>query len=139
MAIYATTETHVVSDRAVDMLGLGIDAVRRVPVDFRSADGALTCCGIRCRAIAPTGLRPMAVVATAGTTSTGAIDPLPEIADICAEHGLWMHVDAAYGGPAVLADDLRPLLTGIERADSIAFDPHKWLYIAAFRRLRAGP
>ena len=71
---------------------------------------------------------PFAVVASAGTVATGAIDPLPEIADLCAEQELWMHVDGAYGGPAVLADDLRPLFAGIERADSIAFDPHKWLY-----------
>jgi aromatic-L-amino-acid decarboxylase len=74
------------------------------------------------------GARPAAVVATAGTTATGAIDPLPEIADLCERHDIWLHVDAAYGGPAVLADDLRPLLAGMERAESIAIDPHKWLY-----------
>ena len=128
MVIYATSETHVVSDGAMDMLGLGMDAVRRVPVDdgLRLRPDLLRDQVQRDRAV---GLLPIAVVATAGTTSTGAIDPLPEIADVCAEHGLWMHVDAAYGGPAVLADDLRGLMTGIERADSIAFDPHKWLYI----------
>jgi aromatic-L-amino-acid decarboxylase len=129
MVIYATSETHVVSDRAMDMLGLGMDAVRRVAVDgdlrMRSADLRDTV-----RRDREQGLLPIAVVATAGTTSTGAIDPLTEIADVCDEHGLWMHVDAAYGGPAVLADDLRPLMAGIERADSIAFDPHKWLYIS---------
>ena len=105
-----------------------MDAVRRVPVDdgLRLRPDLLRDQVQRDRA---DGLLPIAVVATAGTTSTGAIDPLPEIADVCAEQGLWMHVDAAYGGPAVLADDLRPLMAGIERADSIAFDPHKWLYI----------
>jgi aromatic-L-amino-acid/L-tryptophan decarboxylase len=129
MAVYATTETHVVSDRALDSLGLGMDAVRRVPVDadLRMRPDLLR---DQVRRDREDGLRPIAVVATAGTTSTGAIDPLPEIADICAELGLWMHVDAAYGGPVVLADDLRPLMAGIERADSIAFDPHKWLYIS---------
>jgi aromatic-L-amino-acid decarboxylase len=74
------------------------------------------------------GVRPLIVVATGGTVATGSIDPLPEIADLCRDEGLWMHVDGAYGGPAVLSDALRPLLAGIERADSIAFDPHKWMY-----------
>jgi glutamate/tyrosine decarboxylase-like PLP-dependent enzyme len=74
------------------------------------------------------GRQPIAVIATAGTVSTGAIDPLEEIADVCAEHGLWMHVDGAYGGVAAMTDALRPLFRGIERADSVAFDPHKWLY-----------
>jgi len=129
LVLYATTETHVVTDRAADALGLGTDAVRRLPVD---ADLRMTMPALR-EAIAAdrgAGRLPLAVVATAGTTSTGTIDPLGQIADVCAEEGLWMHVDAAYGGPVVLADDLRPQLAGIERADSIAFDPHKWLYIA---------
>jgi aromatic-L-amino-acid/L-tryptophan decarboxylase len=129
LAIYATEETHVVTDRAADALGLGTAAVRRLPVDDgrRMVPSALS---ERIAADRSAGARPMAVVATAGTTSTGAIDPIEEIADICAAEGVWLHVDAAYGGPAVLADDLRPQLAGIERADSIAFDPHKWLYIA---------
>jgi aromatic-L-amino-acid/L-tryptophan decarboxylase len=74
------------------------------------------------------GVVPAAVIATAGTTSTGAIDPLPAIAELCERYGVHLHVDACYGGPAALADDLRPLLAGIERADSIAVDAHKWLY-----------
>jgi aromatic-L-amino-acid/L-tryptophan decarboxylase len=74
------------------------------------------------------GVKPIAVIATAGTVSTGAIDPLDDIADICAEHGLWMHVDGAYGGVAALTDVLRSMFRGIERADSVALDPHKWLY-----------
>src|SRR4051794_731531 len=129
LAIYATEETHVVTDRAADALGLGTAAVRRLPVDdaLRMVPSALA---ERIAADRAAGVRPMAVVATAGTTSTGAVDPIDEIAGICAEHGVWLHVDAAYGGPAVLADDLRPQLAGVERADSIAFDPHKWLYIA---------
>jgi glutamate/tyrosine decarboxylase-like PLP-dependent enzyme len=74
------------------------------------------------------GFKPVAVIATAGTVATGAIDPLDVIADVCAEHGLWMHVDGAYGGTAALTQSLRHLFRGIERADSVAFDPHKWLY-----------
>jgi aromatic-L-amino-acid decarboxylase len=75
------------------------------------------------------GLRPFLVVAAAGTTNTGAIDPLPAIADVCAEHGLWLHVDGAYGGAFVLCPEGREALRGIERADSITFDPHKGMFL----------
>lgn len=127
LAFYMSTEAHVVSDRAADMLGLGTQAMRKIPVGdgFRLQTDLLREAIARDRA---EGVRPTAVVGSAGTVATGAIDPLDEIADVCAEEGLWFHVDGAYGGPAVLADDLRPLFAGIERADSIAFDPHKWLY-----------
>lgn len=127
LVLYASEEVHVVIDRAADMLGLGHHAVRKVATDdgYRMDVGALREAVARDR---ETGARPFAVVATAGTVATGAIDPLEEVAELCAAERLWMHVDAAYGGPAVLAEDLRPLFAGIERADSIAFDPHKWLY-----------
>lgn len=126
LALYASSEVHAVVWRAADMLGLGTDAVRPVPVDdrFRMRPDALRAL---LEADRLSGLRGFAVVATAGTTATGAIDPLRAIAEIAAEHGLWFHVDAAYGGAAALSPRLRPLLDGIERADSIAFDPHKWL------------
>jgi aromatic-L-amino-acid decarboxylase len=127
LTLYASTEAHVVVQRAADLLGMGADAVRSVAVDetWRMRPDALE------QAIAAdrdSGARPIAVVATAGTTATGSIDPLAAIADVCERHDLWLHVDGAYGAAAVLAGDLRPLLAGIERADSIAIDPHKWLY-----------
>jgi len=127
LRLYASQEVHVVTDRAADMLGLGVDAVRKIPVDdgYRIRTDLLRQAIVEDRAA---GFHPVAVVASAGTVATGAIDPLAKLADICAEEGLWFHIDAAYGGPAVLADDLRPQFAGIERADSIAFDPHKWLY-----------
>jgi glutamate/tyrosine decarboxylase-like PLP-dependent enzyme len=127
LTMYLSAETHVVSVRAADMLGIGTDGVRKIPVD---ASYRIQLDELR-RAIAADragGRVPFAVVASAGTVATGAVDPLPQIADLCREEGLWMHVDAAYGGPAMLAEDLRPLFAGIERAHSIAFDPHKWLY-----------
>lgn len=126
LGLYLSTETHVVSDRAADMLGIGWANVRHVPVDdgFRMRLDELELAIARDRAA---GVRPFAVVGTASTVSTGAVDPLEEVAEVCAREGLWFHVDAAYGGPAMLAEDLRPLMAGIERADSIAFDPHKWL------------
>ncbi len=122
LTMYLSVETHVVSSRAADMLGLGTDAVRQIPVDddYRVRVDALR------EAIAAdreAGARPFAVVASAGTVATGAVDPLGEIADLCSEEGLWFHVDGAYGGPAAFTEDLRPLFEGIERADSIAFDP----------------
>lgn len=127
LALYLSTEAHVVSTRAADMLGIGTDAVREIPVDenYRMRVDRLREAIARDR---DAGVRPFAVVASAGTVATGSIDPLEEIADLCSKEGLWLHVDGAYGGPAVFADDLRPLLAGIERADSIAFDPHKWMY-----------
>jgi aromatic-L-amino-acid decarboxylase len=127
LKVYASSEVHVVTDRAADMLGLGIDAVRKIPVDdrYRIRTDLLR---DAIRGDRAAGFQPIAVVASAGTVATGAVDPLEEIADLCAEEGLWFHIDAAYGGPAVLADDLRPQFAGIDRADTIAFDPHKWLY-----------
>jgi aromatic-L-amino-acid/L-tryptophan decarboxylase len=127
LVIYGSEEVHGVTLRGADMLGLGRDAVRLLPTDegYRLQMDALREAVEEDRAA---GRRPIAVVASAGTVATGAIDPLEEIAEVCAGEDLWLHVDGAYGGPGVLAEDLRPLFAGIERADSIAFDPHKWLY-----------
>jgi aromatic-L-amino-acid decarboxylase len=127
LTMYLSEETHVVSVRGADMLGIGTNAVRKIPVlgDYRVDLDALRGAIARDRA---EGRKPFAVVASAGTVATGAIDPLLEIADLCEREGLWFHVDAAYGGPAAFTDDLGPSFAGIERADSIAFDPHKWLY-----------
>ena len=127
LTIYGSSEVHGVNQRAADMLGLGRDAVRIIPVDdeYRLRVDALR------EAIAADILRgdqPVAVVASAGTVGTGVIDPLDAVADVCAEHSVWYHIDAAYGGVAAMVDELHPLFRGIERADSIAFDPHKWLY-----------
>jgi glutamate/tyrosine decarboxylase-like PLP-dependent enzyme len=127
LGIYLSTETHVVSVRAADLLGIGWDNVQKVAVDH---DARIRVGELRARIAEDraAGVRPAVVVGNAGTVSTGAVDPLEELADLCRDEDLWFHVDAAYGGPAMLADDLRPLFAGIERADSIAFDPHKWLY-----------
>jgi aromatic-L-amino-acid/L-tryptophan decarboxylase len=127
LAFYASTESHVVHQRAADILGIGSHALRSIEVDegWRMRPEALADAMERDLAA---GVVPAAVIATAGTTATGAIDPLPAIAELCERHGAHLHVDACYGGPAVLADELRPLLAGIERADSIAVDAHKWLY-----------
>ncbi len=127
LTLYASSEAHGVNERAADMLGLGREAVRVIPVDdrLRMRVDALR------EAIAADirdGHRPVAVVASAGTVGTGTIDPLDAIADVCDEHGTWYHIDGAYGGVAAMVDELRPKFGGIERADSIAVDPHKWLY-----------
>ncbi len=127
MTIYTSEEGHVVLTRAADMLGLGSDAVRKIETD----DGFSMRSDLLVQAIEQdlaAGLRPIVVAGTAGTTATGSIDPLEELAAISKRFGMWFHIDAAYGGPAVLSDELRPLLAGIEHADSIAVDPHKWLY-----------
>jgi glutamate/tyrosine decarboxylase-like PLP-dependent enzyme len=123
VALYASTEAHVVIRRAADLLGLGARAVREIPTDGqqRMRPDAAAAAIVADRAA---GVRPVAVCTTAGTTATGSIDPLPALADLAAEHGMWLHVDAAYGGAAILSDELAPLLAGVERADSLVFDPH---------------
>lgn len=127
LTLYASSEVHDVNMRGADMLGLGSAAVRMIPTDHAQrmrVDALREAIDADVRS----GHRPFCVVATAGTVGTGAIDPLDAIADVCAEYGLWLHVDGAYGGVAALTDALRPHFRGIERADSIALDPHKWLY-----------
>ncbi|HJU73656.1 MAG TPA: pyridoxal-dependent decarboxylase [Gemmatimonadaceae bacterium] len=127
LAFYASEQVHDVNTRAADMLGMGRDSVRIVEC---SADLTMRVDALRAavRQDIDAGVRPIAVIATAGAVSTGAIDAIDEIADVCQEHGLWLHVDGAYGGVAALTDTLRPLFRGIEHADSVALDPHKWLY-----------
>ena len=129
VGLYASEEAHVVIRRAADMLGLGSGAVRVIAVDGEQRMRPDALAAALERDVAA-GVRPLAVCGTAGTTTTGSIDPLPALADLAAAHGAWFHVDAAYGGAVVLSDELRGLVAGIERADSIAVDPHKWFYTA---------
>jgi glutamate/tyrosine decarboxylase-like PLP-dependent enzyme len=125
MTLYASTEVHNSVGRAVELLGLGREALRLLPVD---AEYRLDLAALQ-EAIADdrrAGSQPFAVVASAGTVNTGAIDDLPAIAAIAEREGLHFHVDGAVGALAALSPDLRGRLAGMERADSIAFDPHKW-------------
>ena len=109
------------------MLGIGTAGIRHIDVDDQLRMD-ITALRESIDQDLEIGNRPIAVVGSAGTTGTGAIDPLDAIADLCAEYGVWFHVDGAYGGAAALTDALREHFTGIDRADSIGFDPHKWLY-----------
>ena len=128
MAVYASEQVHACVDKAVDLLGLGTRYLRKIAVD----DGFRMRMDLLAEAIVAdrrAGLLPAVVVGTAGTVNTGAIDPLEELADLCAREGLWFHVDGAYGALAVTSPTLRPLFAGLERAQSVAADPHKWLYV----------
>jgi len=124
--LYASTEAHHSLDKSVGLLGLGRKALRRIPVndDLQLDPFELE---RRIKEDLSAGFRPIAIVATAGTTNSGAIDDLNALADTAARYDLWLHVDAAYGGALVFSDKHRKLLDGIERADSITIDPHKWL------------
>ncbi len=126
--LYLSTQGHDSFPKIAVACGLGRNAVRRVPVDddFRMDVSALREQLRRDRA---RGEHPFLVVATAGTTSTGVIDPLESIAEIAREEHLWMHADAAWGGGALLSERLRPVLAGIESADSMTWDAHKWLSV----------
>jgi glutamate/tyrosine decarboxylase-like PLP-dependent enzyme len=128
LTVYIGQEGHSCIRKAVELLGLGSNAIRTVPIDAQ------------CRMRVPDleaairrdrndRLRPVAVAASAGTVNTGAIDPLREIHQVCREHDVWLHVDGSYGAPAVLTDRYRPELEAMSLADSLALDPHKWLYV----------
>src|SRR5262245_20992801 len=123
--VYTSAESHMSIDKAVHLLGLGPRALVRLPVDgaFRMSPAELE---QRILADRAGGAKPIAIVATAGTVSTGSIDPLETIARIAREHGLWLHVDGAYGALAALAEP--EAFRGLDQADSLSLDPHKWLY-----------
>ena len=125
--VYASAEAHSSIEKAAMTLGIGRDNVVRVPADgdFRMRVDALEAAIVADRAA---GHRPIAVVATIGTTSSTSVDPVPAIADIADRHGLWLHVDAAYAGVVALLPDRRADFSGWERADSIVVNPHKWLF-----------
>ena len=127
LRVYVSAETHTWIQKAADLFGLGTDAIRWVPTDgdLRMDLGALR---EHIQRDLAAGDRPMMVVGTAGSVSTGAVDPLPAIASICKEFGIWFHVDGAYGGLAAAAPDTPADLAGLRQADSVALDPHKWLY-----------
>ncbi len=126
--VYASAESHHSLDKSTGLLGMGRKALRRVPVNekFQIRVGELE------RAIerdAAKGYTPLCIVATAGTTNSGAVDDMEALADVCARRNLWLHVDGAYGAAAVFSDRYRNRVRGIERADSITIDPHKWLFM----------
>jgi glutamate/tyrosine decarboxylase-like PLP-dependent enzyme len=127
LAVYASEEVHTWLQKGADICGLGVDAVRSIEVDDSRAMKVESLV----RRIAEdraNGWRPAVVVGTAGSVSTGAIDPLPELASLCAAESIWFHVDGAYGAPAAALDDAPAALRGMRLADSVAVDPHKWLY-----------
>ncbi len=128
VAAYCSQEVHYSITRAVELLGIGSQNLRSIPIDERRR--------MRPDALADAidrdnelGITPIAVVATGGTTLTGAIDPIADLADVCSERGVWLHVDGAYGLPAAAVPSRRELFRGIERADSASLDAHKWLYL----------
>ena len=126
--IYASSETHFSVAKAARLLGIGRESVREVAVDERSRI-RLDDLVAKITGDLKTGYIPFCVVANAGTVNTGAIDPLTDIRKIADRFQLWMHVDGSYGAFAVLAKSARKLFAGMELADSIALDPHKWLYL----------
>lgn len=128
LRVYASDQAHSSVEKAAITLGIGEQNVRRVGCDmlYRLDVAALR------RAVEEDireGLRPMAVIATVGTTSTASVDPVEEIAALCREHHVWLHVDAAYGGAMALLPEGRHVMNGVEAADSVVVNPHKWLFV----------
>jgi aromatic-L-amino-acid/L-tryptophan decarboxylase len=127
LRVYASAGTHTWIQKACDLFGLGTDAIRWIPTD---AGQRMRLDALRASIAEDLagGDRPMLVVGTAGSVSTGAVDPIRELADVCRARGLWLHVDGAYGAPAAVLSDAPDDLHALSLADSLAVDPHKWLY-----------
>jgi aromatic-L-amino-acid/L-tryptophan decarboxylase len=128
VTVYVSEEGHASLEKCMDLLGMGRNHLRKIPVrdDFTIDVVKLA---KRVAEDRYRGVQPICVVGNAGTTNTGAVDPLNVLADFCGEQGLWFHVDAAYGGPAAQTDIARRLFLGLDRADSVVINPHKWLYV----------
>ncbi|HEU4710581.1 MAG TPA: aspartate aminotransferase family protein [Pyrinomonadaceae bacterium] len=131
VTIYASEEVHMSIAKAADILGLGRDHVRTIACDAPEGRQRMRVDALREKIEDDLreGLRPCCVVASAGTVNTGVVDPLEEIAAVAKEFNLWFHVDGAYGAPGVLDERKKHLFRGLERADSVSLDPHKWLYV----------
>jgi len=128
LSVYASSEVHSWAQKAVELFGMGSASLRKVQV---TSDLCLDTAALNAMIAADraSGLRPICVIGTAGTVNSGAMDDLNAIADVCAREALWMHVDGAFGALAALSPALKPLVAGMERADSVAFDLHKWGYL----------
>jgi aromatic-L-amino-acid decarboxylase len=127
LRVYASEQAHSSIDKGIITLGLGQRSLRKIPTDaqFRMDTHKLA---VAIDEDKKNGIIPFCVVATVGTTSTSSIDPVRPIVEICEKHALWLHVDAAYAGSAAVVPELRSILDGCERADSLAVNPHKWLF-----------
>ncbi len=127
LTIYCSEEAHSSIEKGAMAIGIGQQHVRKIGTDaeFRMRPEALAAAVAADRAA---GLRPFCVVATVGTTSTTSIDPVPAIADIAERYGMWLHVDAAYAGSAAIVPEFRHIFAGVERADSLVMNPHKWFF-----------
>lgn len=128
VAVYCSAEVHYSVRRGVELLGLGSDCIRSIPLDARHKmmSAALEA---SIDQDVKDGVTPIGVIATSGTTLTGAIDPINEIADICERYGTWLHIDGAYGLPAASLPNMKDSFSGIERADSLSVDAHKWMFV----------
>lgn len=128
MTLYASEQIHMSIPKAADILGLGRQQVRLVECNERFRMNVHSLRALVAEDL-NSGFKPFCVVASAGTVNTGAVDPLADIAEVAREFGLWFHVDGAYGALAAADETKRPLFRGLERADSVSLDPHKWLYV----------
>src|SRR2546429_9765786 len=125
--VYASEQAHSSIDKGIITLGLGQKSLRKIPTDseFRMDTKALADAIDEDKR---SGMLAFCIVATVGTTSTSSIDPIPEIVKVGEQHAMWLHVDAAYGGSAAIVPEMRHILDGCNRADSLVLNPHKWLF-----------